>query len=434
MKTGTNQPAYRPGISRTRQRSTVNRSQRTPAPRGAGWLSRQYRQRPKPLWMVLTADLLLIVLSLLVFALFHHVLPRREKSVGAVSSREAAGAQAVIAVNDKDDDEASEDDGSAVSIDLNSMTSDDVSMGEDYTDEVPAVATEDTDAAPSDEGADDSGAEGQDDEDGATVASTAAFSLTDVPGYFGDKFADKFTDGQVIKSKSGYQSENVNITLARYSSDHAVFYVADIYLRDISNLVTAFAKDTFGQGTREWATTICKNINGIIAINGDYYGGRSDGIVIRNGELYRSDKYPNRDVCVLFWDGTMETYGTSAFDAQAAINAGAYQAWNFGPRLLDSDGKAKTKFNSDVGPTNPRTALGYFEPGHYCFVVVDGRQEGSSGLTLKELAALMQELGCVRAYNMDGGNTSVMVAGGTIVNNPSGGGRPTTDIIAIVDN
>ena len=65
---------------------------------------------------------------------------------------------------------------------------------------------------------------------------------------------------------------------------------------------------------------------------------------------------------------------------------------------------------------------------------MDGRQSDSAGMTLKELSALMQELGCVRAYNMDGGNTSVMVAGGKIVNRPSGGGRPTTDIIAIVDN
>ena len=138
---------------------------------------------------------------------------------------------------------------------------------------------------------------------------------------------------------------------------------------------------------------------------------------------------------MLYWDGTMETYGTKKFDAEAAIAAGAYQAWNFGPRLLDSEGKAKKKFNSDVGPTNPRTALGYFEPGHYCFVVVDGRSDDSGGLTLQELAKLMHELGCARAYNMDGGNTSVMVAGGNeIVNRPSGGGRPTTDIIAIVDN
>ena len=66
-------------------------------------------------------------------------------------------------------------------------------------------------------------------------------------------------------------------------------------------------------------------------------------------------------------------------------------------------------------------------------MVVDGRQEGSSGLELRELAVLMRDLGCARAYNMDGGTTSVMVAGDRIVNHPSGGGRATSDIIAIVD-
>ena len=420
--------------------------------RAGNWLKKQFAQRPKPLWMVITADVLLIGISLVVFALFHHVLPRYERSAGLTSSREvAAGAQSAIAVNDYDALEA--DDGSAdVTMDLSAMSDDSVSFSEDGAEDTAAEPSGVVDAEPGaspteenpeDVAADDAAHDAADQTDASAAEDDrsddgdvmlAGDLSADVPGYFGDKFADKFTNGEIIKSKSGYQSENVNITLKRYAAKKMVFYVADIYVRDITNLVTAFARDTFGRGIRDYAGNISKQIGAILAINGDYYGGRSDGIVIRNGELYRSDSYPDRDVCVLFWDGSMETYGTKKFDAEAAIAAGAYQAWNFGPRLLDSEGKAKKKFNSDVGPTNPRTALGYYEPGHYCFVAVDGRQSDSAGMTLKELSALMQELGCVRAYNMDGGNTSVMVAGGKIVNRPSGGGRPTTDIIAIVDN
>lgn len=429
----------------------MNKKVKTDNRRSGNWLKKQFAQRPKPLWMVITADVLLIGISLVVFALFHHVLPRYERSAGLTSSREvAAGAQSAIAVNDYDALEA--DDGSAdVTMDLSAMSDDSVSFSEDGAEDAPAeAAAVDAEPAeapaeetPEDVAADDAAHDAADQTDASAAEDDrsddgdvmlAGDLSADVPGYFGDKFADKFTNGEIIKSKSGYQSENVNITLKRYAAKKMVFYVADIYVRDITNLVTAFARDTFGRGIRDYAGNISKQIGAILAINGDYYGGRSDGIVIRNGELYRSDSYPDRDVCVLFWDGSMETYGTKKFDAEAAIAAGAYQAWNFGPRLLDSEGKAKKKFNSDVGPTNPRTALGYYEPGHYCFVAVDGRQSDSAGMTLKELSALMQELGCVRAYNMDGGNTSVMVAGGKIVNRPSGGGRPTTDIIAIVDN
>ncbi len=385
---------------------------------GNSWLRRQFARRPRPLWMVIAADVLIFGVALLVFALFHHVLPRHEESVGLVSSRDSSGG-GVIAVSDLDAREASEADGE-VDVDFSGLTDESLSFSED------GVEYEDDGESAGDV---------VDTEASMPAPTTASLGLVGdlTAGDFGIKFADKFTSGKVKASDSGYQSKNLNISLKRYSRSGLVFYVADIYLRDISSFVTAFADDTFGMGHRERALVIGERIGAIVAVNGDFYGGRSDGIVIRNGELYRSDPYPDRDVCVLFWDGRIETYGTSKFNAKNAIDNGAYQAWNFGPRLLDDNGKAKKKFNSDVGPANPRTALGYYEPGHYCFVVVDGRQEDSGGMTLTELAALMQELGCVRAYNMDGGNTSVMTAGGKLVNQPSNGGRETSDIIAIVE-
>ena len=359
---------------------------------------------------------------------------RRE--VGEVQLQGDAGGDrgAIASVYDETDEPG---DGEASDFSLNDMSGDTVAFGNDADTASADVADADDESGEMpDDAVEQTGKMEYNDE----PEQEAVFSgqkvgnlFEDAPEDFAVTFADKFTDGEVVKSNSGYKSANVNVELKRYENDEVVFYVADIYVKDISCFVTAFAKGKYGKGIRNWAGNINEQIGGIIAINGDYYGGRDDGIVIRNGELYRADSYPSRDVCVLFWDGTMETYGRGKFDANAAIDNGAYQAWNFGPRLLDENGKAKTKFNSDVGPTNPRTALGYFEPGHYCFVVVDGRSQVSSGLTLKNLAKLMEDLGCVRAYNLDGGNTSVMVVGNQTVNNPSNGGRPTSDIIAIVD-
>ena len=168
----------------------------------------------------------------------------------------------------------------------------------------------------------------------------------------------------------------------------------------------------------------------VAAINGDYYGIDANGVVIRNGTLY-SDRVEG-DVCVLFYDGTMKVYTAAEFDAEEVMAAGAYQAWSFGPSLLSGDGTAISSFSSRVSRTNPRTAIGYYEPGHYAFVVVDGRQAGySDGMTLAELSALFEELGCRVAYNLDGGKSSAMTIGGALVNQPSQGGRQTSDIIYI---
>jgi exopolysaccharide biosynthesis protein len=173
--------------------------------------------------------------------------------------------------------------------------------------------------------------------------------------------------------------------------------------------------------------------NALLAISGDYYGNGEDGVVIRNGVLYRSD-VNEADVCVLFSNGTMKTYSPEDFDADEVIAEGAWQAWTFGPQLLDGSGNILSSFNttSYINGTNPRCAMGYVSEGHYVFVVVDGRDEGySKGVTLSELAQIMADTGCKTAYNLDGGKSAAMVYNGDYVNQPADGGRAISDIIYI---
>jgi exopolysaccharide biosynthesis protein len=176
-----------------------------------------------------------------------------------------------------------------------------------------------------------------------------------------------------------------------------------------------------------------EELNAILAMNGDFYGNGGNGVVIRNGIVYR-DSVSNLDVCVLYYDGTMKTFTPDEFNVEQAIEDGAWQAWSFGPELLNDDGASLTSFNADrhIGNTNPRSVLGYYEPGHYCYVVVDGRQFGySAGLNITELSDLMEELGCTAAYNMDGGKSSSMTFNDATVNKPCDGGRAVSDCILI---
>jgi hypothetical protein len=78
---------------------------------------------------------------------------------------------------------------------------------------------------------------------------------------------------------------------------------------------------------------------------------------------------------------------------------------------------------SGIGPTvrNPRSALGWNpETKHVWLVTVDGRQASwSVGMTLDEVARLLQDLGATRGLNYDGGGSTVMVVDGAITNRPS---------------
>ena len=252
----------------------------------------------------------------------------------------------------------------------------------------------------------------------------------EVDGDLSDKFALLFPDGKTIQTQDIYSTGKLRIQLTTVQKDGATYYLEDIYIRDIRDFRSAFAEDTYGKSVRDWTWNIAKSHDAIAGINGDNYGlGKNQSAVIRNGILFRDSA--DGDVLVLFYDGTMKIVPEDQFDGEMLMKNGAYQAWDFGPSLLN-DGKALESFNTRINQKNPRTAIGYFEPGHYCFVVVDGRQAGySNGMTMIELSKLFESLGCKLAYNLDGGKTSVMTFQDRIVNKPFAGGRETTDIIYI---
>ncbi|MBR2616203.1 MAG: phosphodiester glycosidase family protein [Clostridia bacterium] len=247
---------------------------------------------------------------------------------------------------------------------------------------------------------------------------------------YGDRFSDKFTtDGSVVTGDGFYMDSEVNLTVTTHSEDGVTYYVADVYVRYVTAIRTALAGDTFSTVVADSTLNLARKNDAILAVSGDYFGIRQRGIVIRNGEVFRKSKA--HQVCVLYYNGTMETYSFADFDVEKAIAGGAWQAWDFGPQLLDQNGKAITEYDPGIAGPNPRVAIGYYEPGHYCFVAVDGRQAHSKGMTLVELARLFEEMGCQRAYNLDGGESAVMTWEDEVYSSPVKGGRDISDIIFI---
>ena len=65
--------------------------------------------------------------------------------------------------------------------------------------------------------------------------------------------------------------------------------------------------------------------------------------------------------------------------------------------------------NDFTAGTAPRTAVGIKENGNIIFYTIDGRQtDYSTGITIKNLALRMQELGCIDAINLDGGGSTAI--------------------------
>ena len=182
-----------------------------------------------------------------------------------------------------------------------------------------------------------------------------------------------------------------------------------------------------------------------LALSGDNSHLLKAGYLVGNGQLWRSRGNQMRDLCVLYTDGTMKVY-TAAPDhqqmAQEMENGLIWQTFVFGPGLLNEQGKAMDDFSSsDVAPKNPRAAIGYYEPGHYCLVQVDGRgtlsvleeKTDNEGMTLAELSQFMESLGCAAAYNLDGGQSAAMWYRDRVISTPYHNGRAVGDAIVLCE-
>ena len=260
---------------------------------------------------------------------------------------------------------------------------------------------------------------------GSTANTSNSNTLTDVETVYG---------GTVIGE---YSDSNTSITLKQYRAYDSTIYVADVTVSDASALKTALANNTYGRNITDTTSNMAEDNNAILAINGDYYGARQSGYVIRNGNLYRNTS-GNRDALVIKQNGEFEFVSEGETSAEELLQNGAYQVLSFGPVLLE-DGEISVGENDEVGmamASNPRTAIGYLGNNHYVFVVSDGRTSESAGLSLYELASFMKELGVADAYNLDGGGSSTMVFKGEIINNPTTNGhsnqeRSVSDIVYI---
>ena len=259
-------------------------------------------------------------------------------------------------------------------------------------------------------------------------------------GQFGEKFRDLFAEeGEIIQTETLYVSHDLRLELSEQRAFRSDVHIVDVYIRNIENFRTTFAggADAY-DGQRATVQEMALRENAVAAINGDFCGFIAGGeyVVLRNG-VYFYDQ-PTRAVCVLYYDGSLRTFWKpnnqtgDDFDLDEAMAQGAWQIWSFGPALLDEEGHANALYDD---PARPRTVLGYYEPGHYALIMVEGRSDRNLGMTLTELAQFAESLGLTQGFNLDGGQSSTLMFDGRLVaiGSPSEGLREVSDMIYIVE-
>lgn len=164
-----------------------------------------------------------------------------------------------------------------------------------------------------------------------------------------EKFRSHFSD-TVIMDEMSYSSPQMSVSVERVQLDEKrrcqTYYIADIYIAQIENLCTAAANDSFTRYEPMGAEILAQQNDAILQINGDYCSAHTNkDFFVRNGIPYY-DGVTSNDICVLYYDGSIETYSPGEYEIEEILDLHPYQVWIFGPRLLDSDGKPLENFNT----------------------------------------------------------------------------------------
>lgn len=227
-----------------------------------------------------------------------------------------------------------------------------------------------------------------------------------------------------------YKSQDISISIEKQRVEKTDVYVADIYISSVQNMRRGFSHGKWRANAQK-LSVLAKDNAAILAITGDYSSLFDKGLVVANGEVIRKSSNALRHNCLIYSDGRLETFGRKEMVIDEVKLEDVWQTFLFGPELLGDDGTKFDHFDSKIGVANPRTVIAYFSPGHYCFVLVDGRGNGNRGMTLIELSRFLSDLGCKQAYNLDGGQSAMMMFNGNMVNSPYKGGRSLNDMVYI---
>ncbi len=233
-----------------------------------------------------------------------------------------------------------------------------------------------------------------------------------------------------------YASQTLRVEIKRYydGSDPKRperWYEAEIYSRDGGFSMIPHMAD---KPRSVVDPGVIARANGtVFALNGDYYIYRvrrdesadyktTIGIVVRDGVIKYDEvrpaswsKHPNLDTLALMPDGDMLVNQADQMTGKQLVEMGARDVLSFGPWLI-RDGEINPQAYNYGKTDQPRIGIAMAEKGHYFCVMVEARIKQSEGVPIGWLAERFRDLGCSVAFNLDGGQTAVMLFMGEQIN------------------
>ena len=255
-----------------------------------------------------------------------------------------------------------------------------------------------------------------------------------------------FTPGQDpnpdLYTENGYEDDTIRVRLEEQSMDDGTkMFVAYIQISDPSQIRTGVANpEKVGSNKTKTVSTMAKAYHAVIAINGDNYVDKPEKTTFeyRMTQKIRSKSNKTKDILVIDDQGDFHLFvkskGIKEFPQELKSSGRTLvNAFTFGPALVKDGELLEIDENYGYNPhgREPRAAIGQTGTLSYVLVIIQAQdRNGSTGMSQGKLAEFMYGLGCVQAFNLDGGNSAEIVFGEqNIKGMPNGDDRTLSDII-----
>lgn len=238
-------------------------------------------------------------------------------------------------------------------------------------------------------------------------------------------------------TEAGYEDASIRVQIENREVENGLIWrIAWVEIASPTQLRTAYFGKSVKSDTQNKISSLAPDKNAVIAMNGDNYAQEKAKhcFIVRMGEVRQTKLNKTKDILIIDENGDFHTFINSAGADTFEKDTGhkIVNAFMFGPALV-KEGEVvnvKREYGFNPGGRQPRSAIGQLDRLSYVMVIADN-ETGSDeqGVTHQELAEFMKELGCREAYNLDGGNSAVMMYNGKMLNNKKGRERDVTDMI-----
>ncbi len=222
-----------------------------------------------------------------------------------------------------------------------------------------------------------------------------------------------------VGDRSYYKDSTIEVECWSQSYNGVPCWFADVKIKHASQFRRQWSNGDYASKSYQYPSNMFKSSKGVVGMSADFYKHRNYGIVVQYGTVFCNKLTTQQlDVLTIDYDGNFKIWNENEL-SEKINNEGADDimlSFTFGPVLVE-DGKAvdpshwSKQWLGELHQGVGRAAIGQKGELNYLLCTV-----GTPGMSCEGVSKIMEDQGCITAYNLDGGQSGTLLFNGKVYN------------------